>query len=58
MGQTHSFPKQSHSAIRLKMDTLTSRNLKTADISGEVKHHVNVKRQTRICTTWPSFHIA
>ena len=22
---------------------------------GEVKHHVYVKRQTRICTTWPSF---
>ena len=21
----------------------------------EVKHHVYVKRQTRICTTWPSF---
>ena len=23
----------------------------------EVKHHVYVKRQTRICTTWPSFPI-
>ena len=23
--------------------------------NGEVKHHVYVKRQTRICTTWPSF---
>ena len=23
----------------------------------EVKHHVCVKRQTRICTTWPSFTI-
>ena len=23
----------------------------------EVKHHINVKRQTRICTTWPSFLI-
>ena len=24
-------------------------------IAREVKHHVYVKRQTRICTTWPSF---
>ena len=24
----------------------------------EVKHHVYVKRQTRICTTWPSFPFA
>ena len=24
-------------------------------VTGEVKHHVYVKRQTRICTTWPSF---
>ena len=23
----------------------------------EVKHHVYVKRQTRICTTWPSFPV-
>ena len=34
--------------------SLTSRNLKTGDIIREikeVKHHVYVKRQTRICTT-------
>ena len=24
-------------------------------LNREVKHHVYVKRQTRICTTWPSF---
>ena len=24
-------------------------------VNREVKHHVYVKRQTRICTTWPSF---
>ena len=24
-------------------------------VTGEVKHHVYVKQQTRICTTWPSF---
>ena len=24
----------------------------------EVKHHVYIKRQTRICTTWPSFPFA
>ena len=41
--------------------SLTSRNLKTGDIIREikeVKHHVYVKRQTRICTTWPSFPFA
>ena len=25
--------------------------------SSEVKHHVYVKRQTRICITWPSFPV-
>ena len=29
--------------------------LNTNDWSREVKHHVYVKRQTRICITWPSF---
>ena len=41
--------------------SLTSRNLKTGDVIREireVKHHVYVKRQTRICTTWPSFPFA
>ena len=26
------------------------------DVAREVKHHVHVKQQTRICTTWPSFN--
>ena len=26
------------------------------DVTREVKHHVYVKRQTRICTPWPSFN--
>ena len=41
--------------------SLTSRNLKTGDIIREireVKHHVYVKRQTRIRTTWLSFPFA
>ena len=42
--------------LQLRYIVLTSKLL-AVNSNSEVKHHVYVKRQTRICTTWPSFPI-
>ena len=61
--QTFCRPLLSSVLLRPKEDALRDRNqqihyypfLGILRTIREVQHHVYVKRQTRICTTWPSF---